>query len=185
MDKVSISSLGAIAESEYSYIDYNGASIAVRRSAPTVDLMAAIQWGINVLVDDRPFISTPIQSIVEDFCVLKAFTNVDVEGIDFTDTLSVYAAYDVVKPLLSKVYTFFDVTKVSFLLNGLRGATENIVKYRNSAAGILQSMTENGSDQMDKLNDMLNQLKQSENSPELKQFMEVYEKVGTVEVPAN
>lgn len=101
------------------------------------------------------------------------------------DTLSVYAAYDVVKPLLSKVYTLFDVTKVSFLLNGLRGATENIVKYRNSAAGILQSMTENGSDQMDKLNDMLNQLKQSENSPELKQFMEVYEKVGTVEVPAN
>lgn len=183
MDKVSISSLGAVAENEYSYIDYNGASVAVRREAPTADIMEAIQWGINLLVDDRPFISTPIKAIVEDFCVLKAFTNVDVDSINFVDTSSVYAAYDVVKPLLHKVYSLFDPAKVSFLVSGLHGAAENIVNYRNSAAGILQSMTENSPNQMANLNAMLDQLKQSENSPELKQFLEVYEKVGTAEAP--
>lgn len=60
MDKINISLFSDTQTAEYIYRDFAGATVAMRREAPYAEVMETIQWAVNQIVDDRPFVSAPL-----------------------------------------------------------------------------------------------------------------------------
>lgn len=177
MDKINLSSFAAV-QGEEIYRDVAGQTVAIRRVIPYAEAMDNIQWAINIIVDDRPFISTPIQSMVTDMALLRAFTNLEIP--EFEETMALYSAYDIITQNgLLDLLSLVDVDQKAFISGGIYGAAVNIVKYRNSAAGIIQGLVESSDNAESKINEMLAKLQDPEQFKEAKHFAEIYEKMTT------
>lgn len=178
MDRINLNSF-SIETSEEVYRDIANQTIAIRRIIPYGEAMETIQWAINLLVDDRPFIATPIQKIVTDLALLRAFTNIEIEECDSSEKL--YSMYDVVMSCnLLEVLDIVESKQKDFIIDGIKGAAENIVNYRNSAAGIIAGMAESSEAADTKLTEMLNALQDPNQFAEAKHFAQLYEKMTFV-----
>lgn len=178
MDKINLNSF-SVPEYEEVYRDISGQTITIHRSIRYGEAMEAIQWAINLLVDDRPFIATPIQKIITDLALLRVFTNIEIEECDSSEKL--YSMYDVVMNCgLTEVLDIVESRQRDFIIDGIKGAAENIVNYRNSAAGIIAGMAETSEAADIKLTEMLNALQDPNQFAEAKHFAQLYEKMTSV-----
>lgn len=116
---------------------------AIELLRPSTELLVdTIQWVLDAIITEQPFINGPIKRIFIDFGLVAAFTSITV---DFTEksVSEIYAAYDA---LLS--YDIFDEIRlkadkalVKFYLNGVEETLSSIITYKASAVGILDTIT--------------------------------------------
>lgn len=177
MDKINISSFGEITVAEYTYRDFDGVSVAMRRVAPYVDIMETIQWAVNQIVDDRPFASAPLQKMITDLAILRVYTNLELE--DFKSSDELYHIYDILTSaeVISGVADYVDSDQASFIRSGISNTVKNIISYRNSATGIIAAMTEQSEMQNSELQKMFSMLQDPSQFQDARRFMEVFEKV--------
>ena len=107
-----------------------------------------IAWGINHIIDDRPFISAPLKRIFKDFCIIKFYTNIDLDDLDIVGCTpeTVYEYYDIIKGsgILDYLKTNLNQEQLEFFEVTIEETLKSVVEYRNSAAGLLDraQMTE-------------------------------------------
>ena len=96
-NRIPVSAFGAVAQEEPIYLQIGEATIELRHRISYEEILNMMQWCIDMIVGERPFMSAPLNRIVKDFAILNAYTNLDM-GIThaYTEMSDLYAEYDVI-----------------------------------------------------------------------------------------
>lgn len=179
--KVQIINFGALPELEVVAKDIGEATVMIKRRIPYEEVLYAIQWSIGFIMDDRTFISAPLQAIIQDIALLKFYTNIDCSEIEvegFSST-QLYEWYDILNNfnVPNEVKALINKEQYDFFVKTLNDTLHSLVAYRNSAAGIIDKLAEaNGTDKKD-LNAALDMLKEGENAEQLASLVKVIENI--------
>ena len=142
-NRISISALGATSVEEPIYLQIGEATIELRRCIPYEELLNVMQWTIDMIVGEKPFMSAPLKRIVKDFAILNAYTNLDC-GVthEFTEMGEIYAEYDAIQRfgVMEEVLPKLDKKQVDFFEKTVDETLDSIVAYRNSAKGIIDAL---------------------------------------------
>lgn len=180
MDKIAIPVFEPAVEEAPVYKDYRGYSVEICRTTATQHLMDTIQWGLDFIVTDSPIVSAPLLTIVKDFCILQAFTNLDMKEISFLkDVNQIYRVYDLVVDLADEIKPLVSERQLSFLVNGLSKMGNAIIEYRRSAAGILESLTGQAKDSTNAFNESIALLQDAEGLQNIKGLLDVMNKLDS------
>lgn len=142
---IKLNSLGLIEEIAPQYVQIGEAVVTVKRSIPYEQMLDMIQWCIDYIINDRPFISAPLKRIIKDFAILNFYTNFDFTFLTEYHSMSdIYGEYDFVVHfgVMEKVLQFIDQNELKFFNETLDETLESIMKYRNSAMGIVDNISE-------------------------------------------
>lgn len=142
---IKLNSLGLIEEIAPQYVQIGEAVVTVKRSIPYEQMLEMIQWCIDYIINDRPFISAPLKRIIKDFAILNFYTNFDFTFLTEYHSMSdIYGEYDFVVHfgVMEKVLQFIDQNELKFFNETLDETLESIMKYRNSAMGIVDNISE-------------------------------------------
>lgn len=143
--KIPLINLGPLQKPEIVELKINDAVIKVKRRIPYEEVLGMIQWCIDFIVGDKPFLSAPIEKIIRDFAILKFYTNIDISFLDnFHELKDIYESYDLAETydIISKVSAELDVDQIEFFDTTLHKTLESIVVYRNSAKGIIDTIAD-------------------------------------------
>lgn len=175
-NKISISAIGAPQEPDKVYMQMGNTTVEITRHIPFAELLDAIQWSIDFIIGDKPFISAPLKKIVEDFAILNFFTNIDVGRTERYATVDdIYRDYDILMTynVAEEVSSKIDQKQLNYFHTTLDGALESITTYRNSAKGIVDALSASASsdiDRMDAAMEILGDDKQNEKISQLLKF---------------
>ena len=160
--KIPLINLGPLPTPEIIELKINDAVVKVKRRIPYEEVLDMIQWCIDLTVVDKPFLSAPLEKIVKDFAVLKFYTNIDMSFVDSAlEIKDLYAGYDVVTSyhIIDQIWQIVEAEQVSFFNDTLQKTLESIIKYKDSAKGIIDAIAESARENtsiMDKAMEMLN-----------------------------
>lgn len=178
---VSLDKLGELKEGEVKYLQIGDACIEVRSKLPYKQFFDAIQWAIVYLADGRPYISIPLEKMITEIGFLKAFTNIDFSEIDELDFKleKFYNIYDIITSfnLIDKVQNFVEKTQVDLYFKSVNETLSSIIKYQNSAAGILEQITNKTANTADDINSELAQLKDEDTLSTIRELMKVVDSI--------
>lgn len=177
-NRIKLNSLGVPVESSLQYVQIGEAVITVKHTIPYEQMLEMIQWCIDYIINDRPFISAPLKRIIKDFAVLNFFTNLDFNFMtEYRDMSEIYAEYDLVYQfdVMEKVKQFIDEKQIIFFETTLDETLNSIMDYRNSAMGIVDALSETAKksgDSIQKAVDLLNEGDNAEKISDLLHFAE-------------
>lgn len=158
---IPISAIGEVALEEPTYMTFGEATIAIRRSISYVEILDMIQFVVNFAITDQPILDGALSQMLKDFALVKFYTNLDVslgkedafvEGIyDEYDTLMSFGVIDEIKSkVAARQLEFFNDT-VDQTLN-------NVMQYKNSARGILDSLASTAGEDANTIQSAINML---------------------------
>lgn len=149
MDKnVQLNQFGLI-HSDIENIVINGVSVNVSTNIPYEEVLDAIQWTIDHVIYDRPFISAPIKAIIKTLAVVQFWSDIDLSFIDNVKSISeLYEAYDIIvkNDIYRKVAGLINGEQLSFFFDNVDDTLTSIMAYRNSAQGIVDILSENSAE---------------------------------------
>lgn len=175
-NRIKLNSLGIIEEVAPQYVQIGEAVVTVEHFIPYEKMLDMIQWCIDYIINDRPFISAPLKKIIKDFAILNFFTNFDLNFLtEYQDMADIYAEYDLVYrfDVMDKVMQFIDPGEIEFFNTTLDATLESIMKYRNSAVGIVDALSEKAQQDIDKMQgaiDLISDDEQNQRIGKLLQF---------------
>ena len=111
IEKIKLNTLGVIEEDPIEYMNIGQAVVTVHKYIPYEQMLDMIQWCIDYIINDRPFISAPLKRIIKDFAILNFYTNFDFSFLTEYETMAqIYAEYDLVYryEVMAKVKEFID-----------------------------------------------------------------------------
>jgi hypothetical protein len=147
-EKVSITLL-SFPESEVQTYTINDQEILVHSLIPYETLFAALQETITGIVGEYGYISGGKYQVVSEIIILKYFTNLDLTLFDSeTGAFEIYSTYDILKPHFKYITDLINAEQLQFFYDTLEKTVQYIVTFRNSIAGILDSLK----DQTESLN---------------------------------
>lgn len=165
-NRISVAAIGTVAPEEPIYLQIGEATIELRHRISYEEILNMMQWCIDMIVGEKPFMSAPLTRIVKDFAILNAYTNLDL-GVShaYNEMSDIYAEYDVIQAfdVMPNVLEKIDHQQVEFFEKTLDKTLESILAYRNSAKGIVDALTadaEADSDKMEKAMALLNNAEQ-------------------------
>ena len=175
-EKIKLNVLGAPKDAEIKYFQKGDGVIMVKNNLPYETVFEMIQWSINFIMDDRPFVSAPLKEIIEDLALIKFYTNIDlaeIEVIGFSAS-ELYADYDILKDsgIIEDVEGFINKEQLAFYKRTLDATLKSLVEYRNSAAGLLErihTLASNQSAQIENITEIL------DNPQEMAQIKKMFE----------
>lgn len=143
--KVSILQFGAVPAPETIYVQVGDASLEVTKKLPYEQVIEAIEWAVNSILDDRTFISAPLYEIIQDIAIVKFYTNLDTSdiGAEYFNLTDFYEWYDILQSfeVIDKVSRMIDEKQLTFFRETLAKTVHSLMEYRNSAAGIIDRLT--------------------------------------------
>lgn len=143
MDKIKINSLGITPVVEPRYVQIGEGTIEVRPEISYEEIFEMIQFGIDYIINDRPFLSAPLKRVIKDFAVLKFFTNIDFSFLEAGhDMVDIYGFYDLVckHQVMENVKPLLSVSQLKFFEETLDETLVSILAYRNSAQGVIETL---------------------------------------------
>lgn len=161
-NRISINTLTAAPEKDSIFLEIGGATIEVKPHVSTEELMATMEWVVNVVCGDNPFISAPLLRMVKDFAIIGAYTNLDCSIINKGQDMSeIYREYDVINSLgiMENIVPKLDAKQIAFFETMTDKTLESIIAYRNSAKGIVDALAADAkldTKQMEEAMDILN-----------------------------
>lgn len=178
MAKIKINTLGLPEVGEVKYLQIGDTVIEIRTLLPYEEIFNMIQWSINFIMDDRPFVSAPLQKIIQDFAVIKFFTNLDVDEIEKVgfSAEQLYSLYDILKgtETIEKVRNLVNKEQLKFYEETLTETLKSLVEYRNSAAGLLERihvLAENQNSDIASITEVLDNPKEMEQVKRMLELM--------------
>lgn len=174
-NRIPVSAFGAVAQEEPIYLQIGEATIELRHRISYEEILNMMQWCIDMIVGERPFMSAPLNRIVKDFAILNAYTNLDM-GIThaYTEMSDLYAEYDVIQAydVMSNVLEKVDKKQIVFFEETLDKTLDSILAYRNSAKGIVDALSIDAEQDTSKMEDALGFLKDGASQEQLKEILE-------------
>ena len=161
MDKIKLLDLGVLPEITATSIQVGAATVEVTPRIPYETVLDMIQWCIDFIINDRPFVSEPLKQIIKDFAVLKYYTNLDISFVEeFRAIDEIYENYDIVDRygIVKRVREHLDNDQIEFFDKTLDATLKAIADYRNSAKGILDAVTENSKKDVEQMQQALDLL---------------------------
>lgn len=145
IEKVKLVTFGPISVPEVKYETIGEGVVAFYNKIGYEEIFDMIQEVINRAIDDRPFVSAPLFEIVKQMVFIEHFTNIDMSWLE-SDAFGVkdfYENYDILSGhgVIKMAYEFCDKEQYDFYDRTLRDTVTNIMKYRNSAVGIVDMIT--------------------------------------------
>lgn len=170
MDKINITSLGLLAQPEYVEIPFENVAVTVCKKLSYEQMLDMLQYCIDFIVGDKPFISEPLKIMVRDFAIIKFYTNIDCDFILEVPMSEVYSNYDFLanNEVLTKVKEVIDEEQLKFFKETLDKTLTSILAYRNSAQGILETLSADAGEQAARMQEAINFV----TDPETKSQME-------------
>lgn len=142
-NRISISAIGAIPQEETIYLQIGEATVAITPHIPFEKLVDAIQWSIDFIVGDKPFVSPLLTKVVADLAVINFFTSIDA-GLEnaYETPEDIYEDYDRLMrfDVIENVESKIDAKQLKFFRETLKEMLNSIDTYRNSAKGIVDSL---------------------------------------------
>lgn len=170
MAKVSFTKLGLTKSQDFVEIHLNEQVIEVKSYLPVNEKLELISNIINLSADDNNFANPVKVMVYSTLEIIEAYTN-----ISFTDKQ---------KENPTKLYDLFEgngVTKMIFnaipddeltmLNNAIKDSIEAVYKYRNSAMGILESISSDYSNLNLDVDDLYTKMADKENLNVLKEVL--------------
>lgn len=142
-NRIPIAAIGTVAQEEPIYVQIGEATIEVRRRISYEEILNMMQWSIDMIVGEKPFMSAPLNRIVKDFAILNAYTNLDLGITHSYDEMSdIYAEYDILQAfdVMSNILEKIDKRQIEFFESTLDETLLSILAYRNSAKGIVDAL---------------------------------------------
>lgn len=170
IERIKLNTLGAIEEDPIEYMNIGNTVVTVHKYIPYEQMLDMIQWCIDYIINDRPFISAPLKRIIKDFAILNFYTNFDFAFLtEYHEMADIYAEYDLVYrfDVIAKVKEFIDPGQMDFFENTLDETLESIMKYRNSAVGIVDAIAENAKQDTDNIQRALDFMNDKESGEQL------------------
>lgn len=174
MDNNSISILDFAAQpSEVIYLEIGGNPVELHRTPTIQSIIDAVQWGLDIAVTDAPVVSEAIRAMFGDFVLIKAFTNIDV---DFTgaEEEAVYEAYQAVTQLhlIDEIVLKCDTQFVNYCRSAYSATFQDIMDYRRSAVGIVNSLSANATDIENNMEDAMSIFTDAAQQQRVKEIIE-------------
>ena len=140
MAKVSLTKLGLKVNQDFEMIEFNGQMIEVKQYLPVNEKLELISNVINSAWDENNF-SNPVKvNIFATLEMMYAYTN-----INFTEKQKEDPAklYDLLTSsgLVEEVNDVIPEEEISEIIDGVANSIKSIYEYRNSALGILESVS--------------------------------------------
>lgn len=177
MNKINFVALGPLPEIEVKYIQVGEVTIEVKPQVPYEQVLEGVQWAVNFIVDDRPFLSAPLHRIIADLSFIRTFTNFDFSSFDdFTITpQGIYEIYDILShfDVFNKVKDFVSQSQLTFMFDTIKETCQALVDYRNSAAGIVDIISEKAKDTNQNVSEALNILNDPTKFEHVQKVMEL------------
>lgn len=178
-DKIQLANFGSPIVNEPEYFTINDQVIMVKKTIPYEEVLDMIQWMVNVILDDRTFVSGPLYQIGFDFGILKYFTNIAIN--DFSDPTydikTIYEDYDIIKGnrIIDEVINKIDVDQLSFVKTTLVRTIKSLIDYRNSAQGIIDALGVQASQQTTAIDSALKEFQDPDKMQQVKKIMQLAE----------
>lgn len=185
MDKIKTIALGPVPTFEVRYEKIGDAVITITPHIPYEKVLDMIQWCVNLIIDERPFVSEPLHQIVKDMALVKYYTNLDSADILDNPTFELSALFERYDILISheifkRIRDFIDKDQLNFFESTLEKTMQNIVNYRNSAQGILDTLAQSAKE---KDNVFLQNLADFQDPEKIGEFKKLVEAVNKVKNP--
>lgn len=182
MDKIKLHTLGPMPQSITNLVQIGEVEVEVNNSIPYETVLDMIQWCINFIVDDRPFISAPLKRVVSDFAIVKFYTNLDIIGFDGPnfDMTRVYEDYDLLRAhgAFDKIREHIAPDQLKFFTETLEETMASIIAYRNSAQGIVDALTAEANNNTEALQAALDQMKDPDQLGTVEHLMDIVQTLG-------
>lgn len=145
MDKININSFATISETIPVYVQAGEITYEILPRISTDALLEGIQWAISVIVDDRPFISYPVQKILLDLAMVRTFTSI---AIDDEELLRSGEIYDILNAsgVFDQVWRSVAADQMELFEDGITKSLKSIIDYKNSARGIVDALSAQATD---------------------------------------
>ena len=179
MDKIQLTEF-RIAENETIQTVVNGVAVTVNKTIPYEKVLDAIQWCIDFIINDRPFISAPLKRIVKDFAILKWYTNLDISFMEeFHEMKDIYENYDIADSygVIEQVKAFIEKKQAAFFDKTLDETLEAIEKYRNSARGIVDTLADSAKDDTSAMQEALDLIGDEEQNKKIVDLLKFAEEI--------
>lgn len=174
-NRISVAAIGNVAQEEPIYLQIGEATIELRRRISYEEILNMMQWCIDMIVGEKPFMSAPLTRIVKDFAILNAYTNLDLGVSHAYDEMSdIYAEYDVIQAfdVMPNVLEKIDHRQVEFFEKTLDKTLESILAYRNSAKGIVDALAADAEADGEKMEKAMSLLNSAEQQSQVKAVLE-------------
>lgn len=139
MAKIALSKLGLTKNTETVKFNWNDQVIEVKQYLPIeekLDLCAKI---INESVDDNNFYNPGRVAIYQLVEIVLAYTNISVTEKQHDDIFKLFDLFS--NGFAAEVYNKIGVNEINSITAIVEATIENIYKYKNSAMGILETIS--------------------------------------------
>ena len=180
IERIKLNSLGLLEESPIEHMQIGDVVVTVHKFIPYEEMLNMIQWCIDYIINDRPFISAPLKKIIKDFAVLNFYTNFDFSFLTEYGTMAeIYAEYDLVVRynVMPRVLSFVDKDQMVFFNETLDATLDSIMAYRNSAKGIVDALADSAQSDINKMQGAIDLLKDEEQASKLQKMIEFAEEI--------
>lgn len=175
MDKIKLNTMGVFPKVEPVWIKIGDADVEVTPYIPYEKMLDMIQWVIDYVINDRPFLSAPLVRIMKDFAILKFYTNFDFSFLEnFHEMSEIYQEYDFIQrfELLDQVKPLLDDKQMAFFEKTTKETLDSIIAYRNSAQGIMETLAANAKRDTSAMQEAIDMLGDDENGKKLAALMQ-------------
>lgn len=182
IEKIKLANLGPIEESPIEYVQIGDAILQVKKYIPYEEMLDMIQWCIDYIINDRPFISEPLKKIIKDLAILHFFTNVDISFLtEYREMKEIYEEYDLVyrHGVMQEVLPKIDEGLLKFFNETLDATLESIMAYRNSAVGIVDALAENAKKDTVDMEKAVAFMNQGDNGEKIMNLLKFAEEIQT------
>lgn len=186
MDKIQLSTMGIFPKPEEKVLHIGEADVTVLTYIPYEQMLDMIQWCIDYIINDRPFLSAPLKRIMKNFAILKFYTNFDFSFLETYHEMSqIYGEYDYIQRfgLLDQVLPIIDKTQLEFFDSTLDETLESIMAYRNSAVGIVDALSDNAKRDVSDMQAALDMVGDPEKAQQMAALMKFAEEINNTQNP--
>lgn len=182
MSKIRLSAMGLLPETEQVTVNIGEAAVTVTPRIPYEQFLDMIQWCVNFIIDDRPFISEPMKGVVRDIAIVKYYTNFDISFMDLPtfETKVLFENYDLLvgHNAIALIKEALDQHQLAYFEMALDKTLQSIVDYRNSAQGIVDQLAINADENTNAMKTALTTFSDPDTLQNVEGLMQMVEKLG-------
>ena len=141
MAKVSLTKLGLKVNQDIKNIEFNEQIIEVKQYLPINEKLELISSVINSAADENNFSNPVKENVFLTLEILYHYTNINFTDKQKEDPVKLYDLV-VSSGLVNKVTDLIPEEELDEVINGLAQSVKAIYTYRNSALGILESISQ-------------------------------------------
>ena len=175
MAKIPFTKLTLSRNTKLKIVEWKDQKIEVKQFLPTNDKLELISRVINYSSDTTTVFYNPCKiDIFETMEIITNYTNINITEKQAEDILKLYdlfissGLYDLIKEAIPE-------SELAYIHMGIISVIDEIYKYKNSAAGIVESLQTDAENMNKDLDNIINKIKTSEEIADLKQ---ITDKIG-------